>query len=65
MTAKQIMDGEVKWDTRARTVWDCDHATCNTTDHADWRESWVLYEDTLNARGFMTEVFREVKGNTG
>ena len=65
MKAYQIMNGNARWPTQDRTASDCDYAIIRATDRADWEESWVIFEDTLNAGGFMTEVFREVKGNTG
>ena len=56
MTAGQIMnDGAVR-KTWHRTALDCDHAICPVTDRADWWESWVIFEDTLDAEGFMEEV---------
>ena len=58
MTAGQIMnDGAVR-KTWHRTALDCDHATRNATDYADWRESLVLIESTLNAGDFMAEAMK-------
>ena len=65
MKAYQIMNNDAMWETLERSASDCYYAIIRATDRADWWESWVIFEDTLNAGGFMTEVFREVKGNTG
>ena len=65
MTASEIMNNDARWETVEMTAWDYDDAIYPATDNADWRESGVLQEDTLNAQGVMEEVFREVKRNTG
>ena len=43
-------------ETQCKTVWNCDCAIYFTTDLRDWRESGVLYEDTLRAQDIMREV---------
>ena len=58
MKAREIMDDRARWETVEMTVWDCDHAIRNSTDYADWLESWVLGEDTLNAEGIMEEAMK-------
>ena len=57
-TAYQIMDGEVKWKTLRRAAHDCYWPISNVTDLADWWESLVLFEDTLNAWGIMEEAIK-------
>ena len=64
-SAQQIMNERARRNTLERSAWNCDYAIYYATDSADWRESWVIGEDTLDAEGFMADVFREVKGNTG
>ena len=58
MNAKQIMDDSTEWRMWHNTAWDCDLAICPVTDRADWWESWVLIENTLDAEGFMEEVMK-------
>ena len=58
MKAWQIMDGEVKWKMRDSTARDCHCAIRHATDYADWRESLVLIESTLNAGDFMAEAMK-------
>ena len=58
MTAWQIMNNDARWETVYRTASDCDYATCFTTDNADWLESRVLIEDTLNAGVIMAEAMK-------
>ena len=58
MKAEKIMNGEAGGETWSRTVWDCFWATRDSTDDADWLESWVLLEDTLNAEGIMEEAMK-------
>ena len=58
MKAHQIMNYHARWQTWFRTVYDCDWAICFTTDNADWLESGVLCEGTLNARAIMEEVMK-------
>ena len=43
-------------ETRHGTAWDCHRAIRNVTDYADWWESGVLFEDTLNAQAIMEEA---------
>ena len=50
------MDGEVKWKTLRRAAHDCYWPISNVTDRADWDESGVLIEGTLDAGGFMEEA---------
>ena len=58
MTAGQIMnDGAVR-KTWHRTALDCDCATRNATDDADWRESEVIFENTLHAGNIMREAMK-------
>ena len=59
MQAWQIMSDHAEWKTRGRTALDCDYAILNVTDYADWRESGVLDEDTLNAWGIMAEAIKK------
>lgn len=56
MKAYQIMDDSTEWRMWHNTAWNCDYAIYYATDSADWRESWVIGEDTLDAEGFMEEV---------
>ena len=56
MKAWQIMDGEVKWKMRDSTARDCHCAIRHATDYADWRESEVLFENTLSAWAIMREA---------
>ena len=58
MTAYKIMNRDSMWGTWDRTVFDCNDATRNATDYADWRESLVLIESTLNAGDFMAEAMK-------
>ena len=58
MTAYEIMSDHAEWITQYRTAWNCDYATRDSTDDDDWLESWVLYEGTLTARGFVEEVMK-------
>ena len=58
MKAYQIMDDHAEWNTWHRTVRDCYYAIRNVTDEADWWESEVLYEDTLNPGVIMQEVMK-------
>ena len=58
MKAEKIMNGEAGGETWSRTVWDCFWATRDSTGDADWLESWVLLEDTLNAEGIMEEAMK-------
>ena len=58
MTAEEIMNNDARWETCDRTAWNCDHATRYATDYADWWESWVLLEDTLDAEGIMEEAMK-------
>ena len=57
-SAYEIMNYSTEWDTRDRTAWDCDWVITRITDYADLRESEVLYENTLDARGFMVEAMK-------
>ena len=52
------MNYGTEWITWGRTMEDCDYAICFTTDNADWLESRVLIEDTLNAGVIMAEVMK-------
>ena len=63
MMAYHIMDGEVKWKTWSSTAIDGHYAIYYATDRADWRESGVLIEDTLNAHDFMQEATRLLQPN--
>ena len=57
VTAEQIMNDHA--DVRAtwgRTALRCHCAIYPVTDNADWLESGVIGEDTLNAEGFMAEA---------
>ena len=56
MTAEDIMSFNADRETQCKTVWNCDCAIYFTTDLRDWRESGVLYEDTLRAQDIMREV---------
>ena len=58
MTAYKIMNRDSMWGTWDRTVFDCNDATRNATDYADWRESGVLHENALDAEGFMAEAMK-------
>ena len=58
MTAEEIMDFGARWATWGRTARDCYWAIYPVTGPRDWRESWVLLEDTLNAWGIMAEVMK-------
>ena len=58
MTAYQIMNDHAKRKTWGRTAWDCYLAICPVTDRADWWESWVIFEDTLDAWGFVEEAMK-------
>ena len=58
MTAKQIMNYGAEWETLGRTVSDCHYAIIRATDYADWRESGVLCENALDARGIMQEAMK-------
>ena len=58
MDARQIMNNDAMWGTWDITALDCDYAIIRATDRADWRESLVLYEDTLNAWGIMSEAMK-------
>ena len=53
MTAYKIMNRDSMWGTWDRTALDCDWVITRITDYADLLESEVLYENTLDARGFM------------
>ena len=52
------MDGEVKWKTLRRAAHDCYWPISNVTDLADWWESRVLIEGTLDAGGIMEEAIK-------
>ena len=56
MTAEQIMNESAMWQTLERTAAYCDIAILLVTNNADWWDSDVLDEDTLDAEGFMEEV---------
>ena len=56
MTAEQIMRNSVMWKTWSSTAIDGHCAIWFVTDPRDWRESRVLYEDTLRAQDIMGEV---------
>ena len=58
MKAEQIMNYGTEWITWGRTMEDCDYAICFTTDNADWWDSDVLDEDTLDAGNFVEEVMK-------
>ena len=59
MTAEDIMSFNAERETQYKTVWNCDSAIIPVTDRGDWRESEVLFERTLNARGFMVEAMKK------
>ena len=50
------MNDNVKRETLGRTASDYYWPIYHATDSADWRESLVLYEDTLDARAIMGEA---------
>lgn len=56
LAAWQIMNYGADRETRHGTAWDCHRAIRNVTDYADWWESGVLFEDTLNAQAIMEEA---------
>ena len=58
MDARQIMNDSAEWKTLGRAAHDCYHAIYFVTDSADWDESRVLYESTLNAWDFMQEAIK-------
>ena len=58
MQAWQIMSDHAEWKTRGRTALDCDYAILNVTDYADWRESEVIFENTLHAGNIMREAMK-------
>ena len=59
MTAEDIMSFNAGWTTWCMTASDCYWPIRNVTDYADWRESGVLDEDTLNAWGIMAEAIKK------
>ena len=58
MDARQIMNNDARWKARVRTAWNCHWAIIRATDYADWRESGVLCENALDARGIMQEAMK-------
>ena len=56
MTAEDIMSFNAGWTTWCMTASDCYWPISNVTDLADWWESRVLIEGTLDAGGFMEEA---------
>ena len=58
LSAKQIMNDYAESATWGRTALRCHCAIYFATDNADWRESGVIGEDTLDAGGFMAEAMK-------